>query len=477
MTYLPHAPQGPKWPYTEYSKVRNAKFLMEKSAIVLMVGGLLTFADSALAQTHDTSQPDASQSQPAAQPGAISVGVEYIGEVFSAVSGGAGSGTVYEGRADLKLGADLDQLFAWRGAQIQMRLLQIHNLGNRNAADLTSSLADPSNIDAVPTTRLFTAWIQQDLGNRASLRVGQLAADDEFFISPTAGGLLNGTFGWPTIMSSNLPSGGPAYPLAAPGARIELTPREGLTFRAAAFSGDPGGAGCYRTDPEADPQLCNRHGMDLRWTGGTLWLAETEFKPSWSLGNATLPGEYRIGAWYHTGRFVNHRAAAQVVQFDPNSETPSRSPTLSGNWGIYATADQTMWQSDASRINVFARIAAAPHDRNTLSWYVDGGVGMKGIVAGRPDDQLTIGIAYSHISSSVRLHDQRQGLTDGQRHNVRSSEVVFEIGYLAQITPSWSLNPDIQYIVRPGGGITDATYPDRRVRNALIAGVRSVLTF
>ena len=48
--------------------------------------------------------------------------------------------------------------------------------------------------------RLFTAWFQQNaVDDRFSLRFGQLAADDEFISSPTAGGLINGTFGWPAF--------------------------------------------------------------------------------------------------------------------------------------------------------------------------------------------------------------------------------------------------------------------------------------
>ena len=49
-----------------------------------------------------------------------------------------------------------------------MRGFQIHK-GRYNAADLVQSLADPSNIDAVPTTRLFTAWIEQEFGKAGSI--------------------------------------------------------------------------------------------------------------------------------------------------------------------------------------------------------------------------------------------------------------------------------------------------------------------
>ena len=127
----------------------------------------------------------------------LEIGIAYIGETLSVLSGGLKRGTAYEGRLDVTIDANLEALFGWRGGKTQVRAFQIHN-GGRNAADLFGSLADPSNIDALPTTRLFTAWFQQDFGKQASLRIGQLAADDEFLVSATAAGLVNGTFGWAT---------------------------------------------------------------------------------------------------------------------------------------------------------------------------------------------------------------------------------------------------------------------------------------
>ncbi len=99
-----------------------------------------------------------------------------------------------------------------------MSLYQLNN-GGRNAADLVATLSDPSNIDARTAFRLFTAYIQHRFSRGGSLRIGQLAADDEFLISSTASRLINTTFGWPDIAAADLPSGGPAYPLAtlAPG--------------------------------------------------------------------------------------------------------------------------------------------------------------------------------------------------------------------------------------------------------------------
>ena len=59
---------------------------------------------------------------------------------------------------------------------------------------------------------------------------------------------------------------------------------------------------------------------------------------------------------------------------------------------------------------------------------------------------------------------------------MRSSETVIEATYQAQIKPWWQVQPDVQYIVNPGGGVL-APGTSRRVRGAAVLGLRSVVTF
>ncbi len=151
----------------------------------------------------------------------VDVTLNYIGETFAVLSGGLQRRGSYEGRFEFSLDADLQKLVGWNGGTAHVTVYQIHNIGHTTAADNVGSLADPSNIDALATTRLFTAWLEQNFNDRFAVRVGQLAADDEFIVSPTAGGLVNGTFGWAGVLAANMLNGGPAYPLATPGVRVQ----------------------------------------------------------------------------------------------------------------------------------------------------------------------------------------------------------------------------------------------------------------
>ncbi len=48
-----------------------------------------------------------------------------------------------------------------------------------------------------------------------------------------------------------------------------------------------------------------------------------------------------------------------------------------------------------------------------------------------------------------------------------------------QLAPWWTLQPDLQYIVHPGGNVPDPNDPTNAtvVKNAFIAGVRSTIKF
>jgi carbohydrate-selective porin OprB len=248
--------------FTEGSIVEKGKRVMRPviqagalAVILAAMGGLSANADDDIWH-RDTLTGDWGGARATLHDHGVDIAPTYIGEALGNVSGGLKRGGVYEGRADLSLDADLDKLLGWTGGLFHVTGYQIQRTRGGIGGGFTGSLSDPSNIEARPATRLFTLWLQQSfLADKLSLRVGQLAADDEFLVSPTAGNLINGTFGWANIMSANLPSGGPAYPLATPGARLQVNPTPDVSILAGAFSGDPAGQGC--TD---DPQVCNNHG-------------------------------------------------------------------------------------------------------------------------------------------------------------------------------------------------------------------------
>jgi porin len=411
----------------------------------------------------------------ALQDHGIGISLNYVGESFGDVSGGLKRGASYEGRAELSVDGDLDKLMGWSGGKAHFTLYNIHSGSSGNAASHSGSIADPSNIDALSTTRLFTAWLQQSFWHdRFSLRVGQLAADDEFLTSDTAGGLVNGTFGWAGLLAANMTNGGPAYPLATPGARLKFQADDQLSFLAGVFNGDPAGSNC-----DGDAQECNRHGTKFPLNGGgTLWIGEMHYGVNQSDKSPGLPGMYKLGGWYANNDFADQRYGLDSAGTPVSLADSSMAQALNhrGNWGVYGVADQMVWRGEHSSLNVFLRGGFSPSNRNLVSYYVDGGLGLKGPFASRPDDTLTLGVAYAKISPDAVRADRDALAINGAPYAVRSDEMVFELNYTAQITPWWTVQPDLQYIVNPNGG-QNPNDPTRGLHHAFLVGVRTSIAF
>jgi len=404
----------------------------------------------------------------------IDISLTYFGETFAVLSGGLNRRSSYEGLLDFSADTNLEKLTGWTGGSTHVTVFQIHN-GGHNVAENVGSITDPSNIDALATTRLFTAWFQQNLLNdQISIRIGQLGVDLENFNSATSGGLINGTFGWATILAANMTHGGPAYPLATPGMRVQVKPTDVLTVQAGVFSGDPAGRNCNDA-----PQECNKHGTTFSFAGGALWMGELQYAVNQGKQATGMPGVYKLGGWYATANFADQHFGLDGANNVVSLADPAVAGPLNhrGNWGVYALADQMVWRADKRSANLFLRGGVAPSDRNLISFYVDGGAGFKGLLPGRADDVLTFGVAYARISSDAAALDRDTLAFNGPPYPIRNKEVVFELSYQAQIAPWWIVQPDLQYIVHPGGNVPDPNDPNATIANAFVAGLRSTIKF
>jgi porin len=462
---------------------------------VLLVMGVTTAIAADVANKAEPAAPAEEEEEAFDQPSVLaSIGIDpawrkalrdsgvrvraiYTGDLFTTLSGGFSRGTTFGGRLDLGLEADLEKLMGWKGATFHVNGFLIHGRGQ--TADHIGNLFAISNAEATPAARLFELWLEQKIGTFASLRIGQLAADSEFLTSDRAGLFINGTFGWPGITGADLPSGGPAYPLATPGARLELDFGESTKLRLGVFNGDP--AGPFRPGLDPNPQRRNPDGLAFRVNDGTFLIAELEHK--YKLGPAALPGVVKAGVWYHSGSFDDQRfdTIGRSLARPFSSGIPA---SLRANWGPYAIIDQTLFKLPGKKkedrdVGVFARISGSPDDRNLVSFYVDTGINVKGPFPSRPDDVFGIGFAYAKISDRARALDfdtQRFG-TPG--FPIRDYEALIEVSYKYQVVEGWTIQPDFQYVMHPGGHVPNPLDPTQTVaiKDAAVFGVRSTVQF
>lgn len=405
----------------------------------------------------------------------VEYSLTYVGESFGNATGGARRGAIYQGRLDLEFDADLEKLVGWQGAAFHSNLYLIHGTGLSRY--YVNNFITVSAIEALPSSRLYEIWIEQKLfDGQFGLKVGQIGADTEFAVSQTGTLFINSTFGWPNIMAEVLPSGGPIYPLAVPAIRAKYVPNQNVSLQVGLFDGDPAGP-----DPSAlDPQRRNRTGTNFRTNDPALIIAEAAYAYNIAQGDAGEPGTITLGGWHHFGRFDSQRFdTAGRSLADPSTTGIAR--RFRGDSGLYGIIDQTVYREPDDPndgASVFVRLSGSPSDRNIVDVYADAGIAYKGLFKGRSDDTVGIAFAIARISDGARGLDTDAILLAGAKTPRRSSEAVLEATYQAVLGPGLTVQPDIQYIFRPSGGVPNPREAGgARIKNAAVFGLRATVRY
>src|SRR5882757_52308 len=405
----------------------------------------------------------------------IKFAATYIGEVLGNASGGLEQGATFEGRLNLAVDLDFDKLAGWKGLTAHANIFVIHGDG-LSRTNLRNFFV-VSGIEALPTVRLYEAYVEQKFfDDKWSIRAGQLAADSEFIASKYTDVFTNSSLGWPAITSIDLPAAGPSPPLAAVGARLSAKLNDNFTLLGAIFDGDSAGPGA------GDPQQRNRYGLNFRVNDPPLVLGEMQFGWKSIAPNADPAGALKIGGWHHFGTFSDQRFTPDGRSIaDPAGSGLGR--MLHADDGIYSVVEQRIYAVPKSKdrgVGVFMRTSASPSDRNLIDFYTDAGIDFIGLSDQRQNDKFGVAVGYAHVSRRAQALDRDYAFFMGQSDwPIRSSEALFTASYLYEVKAGWNLLPNYQHIFRPGGGATDPTGPNPgiRLKDASVFGVRSVMKF
>jgi porin len=376
----------------------------------------------------------------------VTLGLTDSENLLGSIAGGIKHGATMQGVTTGTLEVDTGKAFGLQGGTFHITALQIH--GQPLTPAYLGTLQAANGNEAEDTTRLWELWYDQTIPfAQGDLKIGQQSIDNEFIVSQYSGLFVNTMAGWPLVPSADLYGGGPAYPLASLGGRVQLKPATNTTILAGAFDDNPGG-GSFSDDAQA----LDHSGSKFNLRTGALFIAELQYQVT------IKPGTYKIGAWYDTGTFPDQRIGTDGISL-ANPASNGTPKMLRDDYSLYAVADQTVWQStaDSSRtLNLFTRLMVAPDDRNLITFSINGGVTLAAPLIGRDNDQAGLDLGLGKVSNGAG------GLN-------RSMEELIELTYQAQATPWLSVQPDIQYVINPGAGI--------QLRNELVAGVRANVTF
>ncbi len=409
----------------------------------------------------------------------VSLSANYTGEVLGNVRGGIRKGAIYD--ALLILGADIDadKLIGWSGANLHVAACYPH--GASLSGKYTGDLGLVSNLDAYDSLRLYEAWLEQNVfGDRFSLRAGFLAADAEFGVVDIATPFIHSNFGPPGVVSNNFPA--PTYPYSALGVRLRIQPAPGWSILFGVYDGNPAPGVFPDPSPGAAPSNEFNHWgthFALRHDEGAMLFAEIGWRlnpppkndddgeakdgkdakdgKAEKSGPRRLSGSYKVGGVYHTDQFsdIGDVTAGRV---NPRG--------VRGDTALYVSGEQEIWREPGSKADglaAFARAAFAPGDRNLFQHTIEAGLVYAGLWQSDARDHLAFGGSWADISHDVASAQRRAGLP------VQDYEAVVELTYQYQWTKWCILQPDVQWVIHPGGSSV--------LQDALVLGWRVTLIF
>ncbi|HKA87176.1 MAG TPA: carbohydrate porin [Haliangiales bacterium] len=323
----------------------------------------------------------------------------YTGEVLNRLAGGSGARTAYRGNVDLVFTVDTGKLGLWPGGTLFVYFENGHGEGISPEIDASMLV---SNLEAPPFTQLSEAWYLQSLfDERLRIKLGKQDANRDFAAARFPGNFVHSSYGvLPTV---------PMPSFAAPGlgAVLFIDPVPWLTLR----------TGIYEGSPEI-----GSIGFDTAFgDGGSFFIASASIRQDLGEGQPQA-AIYTVGAWYHS---------ADITVGDV---------TFSGSSGAFAVADVMLRLNptvpeDKRSVQVFGRIGWTQDDRNPLSFYAGGGATYHGLRGG--NDTLGLGGGYARFPGDPTFPAH--------------AESFVEMFYKARFTPWFSVQPDVQLIVGPGG--------------------------
>jgi porin len=87
-----------------------------------------------------------------------------------------------------------------------------------------------------------------------------------------------------------------------------------------------------------------------------------------------------------------------------------------------------------------------------------------------------IGFSYEQVSAAQRDLAQDFGRIRGVPLPAPDFESVLEVSYQAQVASWWIVQPDVQWIIHPGGRVPDLSNPQIQLgAGAVVLGLRSAV--
>jgi porin len=362
----------------------------------------------------------------------ITPSLRYGTDMQANVLGGQRRGKAYAGDFTVDVSVDMEKLAGLRGLTVGV---------SGDWASGTNLSSYIGNIFTVAQTfegnvvRLSNLYLQQSLlDGRLDVKAGRFANGADFLTSPADVSLVNDTLN-PILdaIQKNIP-GITSPPNTTWGGRVIARPTEALSLS----------AGAFYSDPTLNQLTANGTEFGISGSAGYFVIGEAGYRLNSEKGATGLPGRYRAGGYYDSNEyaFLNNSGRQQT-----------------GNYGFFLLGEQMVYRDggpgSARGLSLFGSLIYAPQERiNPMPWFASAGASYRGLVPGRDRDTAAFALYYGGFSRDL----------PGQTY-----ELVLEWTYAIAVTRWLTIQPDVQYVINPGGRSS--------IGNAVVAGAQLAVEF
>jgi porin len=318
------------------------KLLRRALAPLLLVGCL-----PAVAAAGDRATGDWGGARSRLSQAGVEIEVDYTAESFMRDDAENGS---YLGNVDAFVILDTAKLGWWQGGRFFVYAQSSHSSGISRSLNLFMPV---SNLDAEPFTQLSEFWLEQQVGERLTLRLGKQDANGDFAGPRFSGNFVNSSFG--VLPGSPIPS----FPAPALGAAVLAQPTSWLEIDAGVYEGNPEVESFGESAFEDDSGV---------FAIGALVLRHEAGRPD--------AGALSVGGWTHTepDRSGMYGVYDLLVHVNPNDPDDPRS---------FQAFVRANWTTD--------------EDDGEIGFYTGGGVTAHGFL-GRNN---TIGVGFGYVETDA----------------------------------------------------------------------------
>jgi porin len=352
----------------------------------------------------------------------------YTSELAYNAGGGQKQETAEAGEIDLGLAADLQRMAGLPGGLFKATVTDRRGTNLADSAGL-GVLQEVQEINGRGHSwRLTQFWYEQTLG-AVRIKVGRNPPNEDFaafscefqnlsFCSAAPGNIVTDTwFNWP---------------IAEWSARLRIDVHEAYVQ-----------VGAYVDNPrDLDDGLTLGH---IRGAKGVLYPFEIGWTPTFA-GRA---GSYKIGGWYSTADSPEPQGAPAASGDSASSIAPI-ALTHASHSGGWINLEQNLGlrsMRGGTGLSVFFNFTQADQRTSEIDQQLAAGLFYGGLLPGRPDDVIGLGLARTHLSSA--FNEAR--IASGPPPGAKGAEYVAEIYYSFRPRPWVSFSPNLQVIEHPGG--------------------------